>query len=96
MYDLLLSAVKIDTAFFLIWFGITILLIAAALLIKIWRIDYHSDEAKLIRLVSRANKGDLGAQIECDQSPFVNKSMIYRDGALCTRYKVSREVLNQL
>jgi len=77
-------------------FGVFLLMIALALLIKIWRIDPNSDGAKLIKLANRANAGDLGAQAECDNEPFVNKRMVYRKGVPCTLYKVSPEVYRWL
>lgn len=60
------------------------------------RIDYNGDGVKLIRLVARANKGHLGTQTECDNHPFVNKRLIFRNGVPCTLYKVSQEVYQWL
>lgn len=80
----------------LLLFGIFLLVIAIALLIKIWSIDQNSDGAKLIRLVNRANKGHPGAQAECNNHPFVNKRMVYRKGEACTLYKASPEVYGWL
>ena len=78
--------------------GLIFIIIVFVLIFKIrWiTLEQQEEVARLENLAHRANEGHEGARIQCDDDFRILKGMVYKDGKIIPRYKVSPEAISRI